>query len=61
MDSLYNWPPNLCRHCGISGRQNFFRDTAGTITERCRICGTEHYQHIIDVKGPNPKVAGRNI
>ena len=63
MDScgVPTFPPTKCRKCAIEGRQNFFRDTWGTITERCRICGTEHYPHIIQKNGTNPRVGGRDI
>jgi len=58
---MTNWPPTQCRKCGVTGRHYFFRDTTQTVTERCRMCGTEHYPHIIEMNGSNPKVGGKDI
>ena len=55
------WPPQTCRHCNQKGAQYFYRDTIQTETYRCRLCGTEHYKNVIDIKGSNPKVGGRDI
>lgn len=55
------WPPTQCRHCNLEGAHNFYKDMTQTITYRCRLCGTEHYEKITKLTGQNPKVGGKDI
>ena len=60
---LLSWPypPTRCSWCGVQGVHNFYKDRIKVVTYRCRMCGHEHYNDIIYIKGSDPKVGGFKI
>lgn len=54
------YPPETCKHCKETG-PIFYRDTERTVTYRCRLCGTEHYEDVIEGPQRELRSQGRRV